>query len=73
MFKCSYCKRQYPVHKGLTLVLNSGVIVYFCGSKCRKNYYLKRRKVRWVSKGVEAKEVVAAHEKKKADNKAAAQ
>lgn len=71
MHKCSYCKREYSPHQGVTLVLNSGTIVYLCSSKCRKNYYMKRRKVRWISKGVEAKEVAEAHEKKKADKVAA--
>lgn len=50
MPKCSYCKNMYDIHKGVTLVLKDGNIRQFCSSKCRKNYELKRRKVRWVTK-----------------------
>ncbi len=69
MHKCSYCKREYPINQGLTLVLNNGVIMYLCSSKCRKNWLMKRRKVRWISKGEESKAIVAAHEKSKQDKK----
>ncbi|MBS3085216.1 50S ribosomal protein L24e [Candidatus Pacearchaeota archaeon] len=50
MTKCSYCGREYEIPRGLTLVLNSGKVLYLCSSKCRKNMKMKRRKVRWVSK-----------------------
>jgi len=50
MPKCSYCGRDYEVHKGLTLVKTDGTVKHLCSSKCRKNMNLKRRKVRWVSK-----------------------
>jgi ribosomal protein L24E len=50
MPKCSYCGREYDVPKGLTLVMNSGVVKYLCSAKCRKNMKMKRRKVRWISK-----------------------
>ncbi|MEK6897718.1 MAG: 50S ribosomal protein L24e [Nanoarchaeota archaeon] len=50
MPKCSYCGEQYEPPRGLTLVFNDGTPRYFCSSKCRKNFFLKRRKVRWISK-----------------------
>lgn len=50
MPKCSYCGKEYDIHKGLTFVKNDGSIKYLCSSKCRKNWKLKRRKVRWISK-----------------------
>jgi len=50
MPKCVYCFKQYDLHKGLTLIMKDGTINHFCSSKCRKNKFLKRRKVRWISK-----------------------
>jgi ribosomal protein L24E len=50
MPKCSYCDKDYDLHKGLTLVTKDGGVKHLCSSKCRKNREMKRRKVRWVSK-----------------------
>ncbi len=50
MPKCSYCSKDYDIHKGLTLVLKDGAVKHLCSSKCRKNMLMKRRKVRWISK-----------------------
>jgi ribosomal protein L24E len=50
MPKCVYCKKDYDIHKGLTLVMKDGKVNYLCSSKCRKNMLMKRRKVRWISK-----------------------
>ena len=50
MPKCSYCGKEYDVPRGLTFVMKDGTVHYFCSSKCRKNKFMKRRKVRWVSK-----------------------
>ncbi len=50
MNKCSFCGKDYEVHKGLTFVLDDGNVLNFCSSKCRKNKLMKKRKVRWVSK-----------------------
>ncbi|HLA23690.1 MAG TPA: 50S ribosomal protein L24e [Candidatus Nanoarchaeia archaeon] len=57
MPKCVYCGKEYPLHKGLTLVTNKGTPNYLCSSKCRKNMLLNRRKVRWVSKTKKEKTV----------------
>jgi len=56
MPKCSYCGKEYGIPRGLTLVLNDGTLKYLCSSKCRKNMLMKRRKVRWISKGKDKKE-----------------
>ena len=56
MPKCSYCGKDYEIHKGLTLVLKDGTVKHLCSSKCRKNMLLKRRKTRWVSKEKKKKE-----------------
>lgn len=52
MPKCSFCKKVYEFPHGLTLVLNDGTVLYFCSSKCRKNFQMgrKSRKVKWVKK-----------------------
>ncbi len=52
--------------------MNDGTINYFCSSKCRKNFLLKRRKVRWVLKNEESKAALKAKiENKKAREEAA--
>jgi len=50
MPKCSYCGKEYDLHKGLTLVIKDGTVKHLCSSKCRKNMSMKRRKIRWISK-----------------------
>jgi len=55
MPKCSYCGKDYDIHKGLTLVKTDGTVKHLCSSKCRKNMLMKRRKIRWVSKSKKEK------------------
>ena len=50
MPKCSICKKNYEFPDGLTFVHIDGRVLHFCSSKCRKNYKLERRKMRWVVK-----------------------
>jgi len=50
MPKCSFCNKDYDLHRGVTFVLKDGRVKHLCSGKCRKNMQLKRRKVRWVSK-----------------------
>ena len=50
MPRCSYCGRDYDLHRGLTYVLKDGTIKHLCSSKCRKNMLMKKRKVRWIIK-----------------------
>lgn len=51
MPKCTFCKQTYEFPRGLTLALNDGRLLYFCSSKCRKNFEMGRdnKKVRWVA------------------------
>ncbi len=55
MPRCSYCKKEYSFPKGLTFVKKDGTVLYFCSSKCRKNMFMKRRKVRWLLKSKKEK------------------
>ena len=50
--KCSFCKEKVEKGKGIMYVSAKGEIYYFCSSKCRKNFNLKRdpKKVKWVRK-----------------------
>jgi len=52
MPKCSFCGEDYDVPRGLTYVLLNGEVLYFCSSKCQKNYKMGRRgdKQNWVRK-----------------------
>jgi len=56
MTKCSYCGKEYDIPKGMTFVMVDGKVLHFCSSKCQKNFKLKRRKVRWISKKKKVKE-----------------
>lgn len=54
MTKCSYCGKEYGFFKGLTLITNSGHMVHFCSSKCRKNSKMRRSdKRKWSRHRVE--------------------
>jgi len=46
--KCSYCGKEYDMHKGMTVVMADGKVLHFCGAKCRKNQNMKRRSVKWI-------------------------
>ncbi len=50
--KCIFCGGEIEPGTGLMYVLNDGTILWFCGSKCFKNYKLKRdpRKLKWTLK-----------------------
>lgn len=53
------------------MVMVDGTVNYFCSSKCRKNFLMKRRKVRWVLKNEENKaELKLKQESKKAREEA---
>jgi ribosomal protein L24E len=55
MPKCVYCGTNYEPPRGLTFVTKDGTPKYLCSSKCRKNMFMKRRKVNWVRKSEEMK------------------
>ncbi len=47
--KCSMCKSNMPRGTGKMLVRNDGRIVYFCSSKCQKNWNMGRmdKNLKW--------------------------
>lgn len=49
---CSFCKRSYDIHRGLTIFTIDGKSIYYCSSKCRKNVNLERdpKRVNWIRK-----------------------
>ncbi|AEF97192.1 50S ribosomal protein L24e [Methanotorris igneus] len=46
---CSFCEREIEPGTGKMLVKKDGSVLYFCSSKCEKNYKMGRipRKVKW--------------------------
>ena len=50
--RTKFCKKHYEFPRGVSVVQKSGVVKYFCSSKCRKNSEMGRdnRKVKWVKK-----------------------
>ena len=50
MLKCVFCGKEEKSFKGVHYIKNTGVINYFCSSKCRKNS-LKlnrdKRRLKW--------------------------
>jgi len=69
MTKCVYCKQDYTIPRGLTLIMKDGTINHLCSSKCRKNMLMKRRKVRWILKDKKEKVEAVKEEVKKVDTK----
>ena len=56
MPKCTYCGKMYEPPYGTTVADSvSGVIRYYCSSKCRKNAVMKRKKRKWAKFSSEAK------------------
>ena len=49
MVKCSFCGGSVPEGKGKMFVKNDGRVLSFCGSKCQKNFRMKRvgKSVKW--------------------------
>lgn len=47
--KCSFCGNKIESGTGKMYVLKSGIVKYFCSSKCEKNWKLGRnpKKVKW--------------------------
>lgn len=50
--RCSFCGVVIRRGTGKMFVKNTGEIIYWCSSKCEKNYFLKRepRKRKWSRK-----------------------
>jgi len=62
--KCYFCGKEIEKGKGIIFVRSDKKIIYFCSSKCRKNYNLKRvgRRVKWT---LEYREFKASQQKVK--------
>ncbi len=52
MPKCHFCNAEIKPGKGLLYVTNDAKQYWFCSSKCRKSFFMKRnpRKLKWVRK-----------------------
>jgi large subunit ribosomal protein L24e len=64
--KCVFCGKPQQPGIGTILAYNDGRVVYFCSSKCRRNYKLRRdpKRIKWArQKGIQEKEI--AHAKKR--------
>ncbi len=50
--RCSFCGATIEPGTGLMYVKNDGTVLYFCSSKCFKNFQLGRnpRKLKWVKR-----------------------
>jgi len=57
---CSYCKKHYHEHKGLTVFTFDGKRISYCSSKCQRNNKLKRdpKKVDWIKRKKKGEKVV---------------
>ncbi len=49
MTRCSFCGNRLPEGRGKMFVKNDGKVLYFCHSKCQKNFNLGRqgKHARW--------------------------
>lgn len=54
---CTFCGDELVKGRGKMFVKASGQILYFCNSKCQKNFKMKRdgKKVTWTKKYVDLK------------------
>lgn len=55
--KCNFCGELIPRGRGKMFVKNSGHVLSFCGSKCQKNFKMKRdaKKTGWTKTFAELK------------------
>ncbi len=58
MAKCSFCGGNMPAGRGKMHVKIRGQILYFCNSKCQRNWNLGRagKFTKWTNKAKEEKE-----------------
>ncbi|MCD6105798.1 MAG: 50S ribosomal protein L24e [Thermoplasmata archaeon] len=50
--RCAFCGREIPPGRGIMYVKTDGTVLFFCSSKCRKNYLKlgrKPRKIKWTA------------------------
>ena len=66
MVKCVFCGKEEYSFKGVHLIKNTGVVHYFCSSKCIKNANKlgrDKRKVRWTEAFHETRDKMNARKK----------
>ena len=55
---CKFCGKPLPKGKGFMFVKRDGEVLYFCSSKCYRNYTIRNpRKVKWTNYYREEKEL----------------
>ena len=47
--KCVFCSKPQEPGRGTIFAYNDGRVIYFCSSKCKRNFKLKRdpKKIKW--------------------------
>ena len=74
MVKCVFCGKEEKSFKGVHYIKNTGVVNYFCSSKCRKNsLVLKRdkRRLKWTEAFHTTRDRTRSRDEEKAKVKAA--
>lgn len=68
---CSFCKKNYEEHRGLTVFSFDGKVSRYCSSKCRRNAALKRdpKKTNWVKRDGKTKKEKTGKVEKAAEKK----
>jgi len=63
---CSFCKKSYKEHKGLTVFTFDGKSIHYCSSKCRRNHALGRdpKKTNWIKREKKGKSKVEKQKEK---------
>ncbi len=47
--KCIFCSKSQQPGQGTIFAYNDGKVIYYCSSKCRRNFKLRRnpKKIKW--------------------------
>ncbi|MQY68418.1 MAG: 50S ribosomal protein L24e [Hadesarchaea archaeon] len=55
--KCSFCGGRVEPGTGLMFVRRDGSVLFFCSSKCERNFKLKRKphRVKWTERSRKAR------------------
>lgn len=56
--KCVFCKKDFEIPYGVTIIQKDGTPKHYCSSKCRKSFEMGRdnRKLTWILKMPQNKE-----------------
>ncbi len=49
MARCTFCSAKVPENRGKMFVQTDNIVLYFCASKCERNFMLGRagKKLKW--------------------------